>query len=167
MKILVAVASKHGSTYEIAEAIADEIQEAGLTADLREINTNPYLPEYDAAIIGSAVYMGRWMSEALKYFDNNKEELVEMPVWLFSSGPLGDDIIEDDGEPYNLDELMATSGALGHKTFFGKLNKKDLGIREKIIIRMVKAPTGDFRDWEEIHDWVSEIAASLSPVTVI
>lgn len=167
MKVLVAVASKHGSTYEIAEAIADEIQEAGITTELHEINQNPYLPGYDAAVIGSAVYMGRWLSEATKFLEKNQEQILKMPVWLFSSGPLGDDLMEDEGEPYNLNELLVSTNARDHKIFVGKLDKNDLGLGEKLIIRLVKAPTGDFRDWQDISDWAEEIVAALSPVTVI
>lgn len=167
MKILVAVASKHGSTYEIAEAIVDEIQKAGLTADLREINQNPYLPDYDAAIIGSAVYMGRWLSEATKFLEKNQEQILKMPIWLFSSGPLGDDLVEEEGEPYNLNELWAATNARDHKVFVGKLDKNDLGLGEKLVVRLVKAPTGDFRDWQDIKNWTEEIVSVLAPVTVI
>lgn len=164
MKILVAVASKHGSTYEIAETIVDELQEAGFTAELKEITQNPRLSQYDAAIIGSAVYMGRWLKEATKYLEYNREQILGIPVWLFSSGPLGTDLMEDEGEPYNLNQLMADTCARGHKVFVGKLDSDDLGLGEKLIIRMVKAPTGDFRDWQDVSDWVGEIILALNPV---
>lgn len=168
MKILVAVASKHGSTYEIAEAITNEIQEAGIMADLKEINQNPHLPMYDAAVIGSAVYMGRWLPEASKFLEENQEELVNMPVWLFSSGPLGEDLdqIESEQEPYNIEELVAMTRAVDHKVFVGKLDKNQLGIGEKLVIRMVKAPVGDFRDWQAVQDWAAEVVTALSPVPV-
>ncbi len=167
MNILVAVASKHGSTYEIAGAIVDEFLEAGIAAELREINQNPNLTGYDAAIIGSAVYMGRWLKEATAFLEDNREQLLSMPVWLFSSGPLGDDLddlMEDEGEPYNLKELLAKVNARGHKVFVGKLDTKDLGLGERLIIRLVKAPTGDFRNWEDVSDWANEIMLTLTPV---
>jgi menaquinone-dependent protoporphyrinogen oxidase len=169
MKILVAVASRHGSTYEIAEAIADEIREAGLTVDLCHIHDHPHLPLYDAAVIGSAVYMGRWMADATKYLEENQEELVDMPVWLFSSGPLGEDLdeIEAEEQPYNIEELMAMTRAVGHQVFVGKLDKEQLGLGEKLVVRMVKAPAGDFRDWQAISDWAEEIVSALAPVPTI
>lgn len=167
MKILVAVASKHGSTYEIAEAIAEELEEVGVNAELQEIKQDPYIPDYDAAIIGSAVYMGRWLKEATRYLENNQVLLQKIPIWLFSSGPLGDDLMEDEGEPYNLNELFEITKARGHKVFVGKLDEKDLGLREKLVIRMVKAPTGDFRDWQDVSDWVSEIVRILNPLPVL
>jgi menaquinone-dependent protoporphyrinogen oxidase len=168
MKILVAVASKHGSTYEIAQAIADEINAAGFTADLRQINQNPHLPGYDAAVIGSAVYMGRWLSDAQTYLKDNQEELLDMPVWLFSSGPLGNDLseMETEEEPYNIDELIAQTRARDHQVFVGKLDKAKLGLGEKLVVRMVKSPVGDFRDWTAVREWASKIIDALVPVAV-
>lgn len=167
MKILVAVASKHGSTYEIAEVIVREFEAAGLVADLREINENPSLVGYDAAVIGSAVYMGRWMSEAQNFIETHQEKLVELPVWLFSSGPLGDDLTEDEGEPQNLAQLMADTSAIGHKVFVGKLDENELGLREKIVVRMVKAPIGDFRDWDDIRDWTADVVDELMALPIV
>ena len=167
MKVLIAVASRHGSTYEIAEAIAAELEEAGLTAEVKEINQNPHVLSYDAAVIGSAVYMGRWLSEAQNFVEDHQEALLEVPVWLFSSGPLGENSTEKEGEPYNLDELVTMTQAKGHQVFIGKLDKGDLGFGEKLVIRMVKAPDGDFRDWQAVSDWAQEIALTLMPVTVI
>jgi menaquinone-dependent protoporphyrinogen oxidase len=168
MKILVAVASKHGSTYEIAQAIANEINAAGFTADLQEVSQNPHLPSYDAAVIGSAIYMGRWLADALAYLKDNQEELLDMPVWLFSSGPLGNDLseIETEEEPYNIDELIVQTRARDHQVFVGKLDTAELGLREKIVIRMVKAPVGDFRDWTAVREWAAKIIDALVPVAV-
>ena len=166
MKILIAVASKHGSTYEIGRAIKDTLQEAGFSAELKPIKQPPILVNYDAAIIGSAVYMGRWLSEAKEFLEDNQDELHKIPVWLFSSGPTGENATEKEGEPFNLDELMATVRAVNHRVFVGKLDKQDLGLGEKIVIRMVKAPTGDFRDWQAVSDWANEIALELSPAPI-
>ena len=163
MKILIAVASKHGSTYEIGRAIKDTLQEAGFSAVLKPIKQSPIVENYDAAIIGSAVYMGRWMSEAKAFLEDNQDELHKKPVWLFSSGPTGEDATAIEGEPFNLDQLMATVRAVGHQVFVGKLDKQELGLREKLVISMVKAPTGDFRDWQAVSNWANEIAKDLSP----
>jgi menaquinone-dependent protoporphyrinogen oxidase len=75
-----------------------------------------------------------------------------MPVWLLSSGPLGFDDPESKGEPAQLDELVNRTGARGHRTFVGKLDKAELGLRERLIVRAVGAQDGDFRDWAAIND---------------
>ena len=84
-----------------------------------------------------------------------------MPVWLFSSGPLGADDPQPEGEPVHLDQLIGRTGARGHRTFVGKLDKDELGFGERLIVRAVGAPDGDFRDWDAIRVWADEIAEEL------
>jgi menaquinone-dependent protoporphyrinogen oxidase len=160
MKILVTAAGKHGSTMEISMAIARALNEAGHEAEAQPVVNAPAPAGYDAVIIGSAIYAGQWMKAARRYVETHQERLRQIPVWLFSSGPLG-----DDPQPLEeisiLPELLAQSGARGHQLFVGSLQKADLNFGEKIIVKMVKAPYGDFRDWEAISAWSAEVAAAL------
>jgi flavodoxin len=87
MNVLIAVASRHGSTVEIAATIAEELRQAGHKVDVRNVDDEIAVRLYDAAIIGSAVYMGHWLAEARHFLDREREHLRAMPVWLFSSGP--------------------------------------------------------------------------------
>jgi menaquinone-dependent protoporphyrinogen oxidase len=164
MKFIVAVASRHGSTFEIAEVIAGELREAGHVADLFEANYAPSVKEYDAAIIGSAVYIGRWLSEAREFIDHNQNRLKNMPVYLFSSGPLEEAPRDNTPTPFNEEELMTITNARNHQVFIGKLDKNKLGLGERMVVRMVKAPEGDFRDWQAIREWAREIASDLVPI---
>jgi menaquinone-dependent protoporphyrinogen oxidase len=162
MKILVAVASRHGSTHEIADALARELGTAGHTVDVRAVETSPTVEGYDAAVIGSAIYMGSWLPHAVQFVDRNQAQLATMPVWLFSSGPLGLEDPEPKSEAAHLDQLMGRTGARGHRTFVGKLDKAELGYGERLIVRAVRAPTGDFRDWAAITRWAAEITEGLT-----
>ncbi len=161
MKFLIVVASKHGSTREIAEAMAQEIQAGGHDAELFDAAAAPPPEGYDAAVIGSAIYIGRWMPEAQAYVEAHGAALAGMPVWLFSSGPLGEDYPEGMGLPHNLEDLMALTGAREHEVFVGKLDKDELGLGERLIARAVKAPAGDFRDWALIRRWARLIARNF------
>lgn len=168
MHVLVTVASKHGSTRGIAAAIADELHARGINAEARDIEEAPMVVRYDAVIIGSAVYMGNWLPEAWEFVNRNRAALAGVPVWLFSSGPLGQEDPQPTAGLNRLDELMAAAGAREHRMFVGKLDKRALGIGERLIARAVKAPEGDFRDWDAIRAWAREIASALSdasPVT--
>lgn len=158
MKVLIVVASKHGSTHEIAEAIGAEIRSRGHEADVFDVAAAPEVEGYGAAVIGSAIYAGSWMEEPRQYVKAREAALARIPVWLFSSGPLGDKPAED---PAQLPELMQMTGARGHHVLEGKLDKADLGLGERLIVKLVKAPYGDFRDWEDIRGWADEIAAAL------
>ncbi|MFZ0546105.1 MAG: flavodoxin domain-containing protein [Candidatus Promineifilaceae bacterium] len=164
MNILIAYASKHGSTFEIAEAIADRLRQSSFRVAIRSVEEVYTTEVYDAVIIGSAVYMGRWMQEAQQFIEENRDDFGRVPVWLFSSGPLGDETEEGIGNPHNLDVLMALTKAEGHQIFDGRLDKERLGLGEKLVVSAVKVPYGDFRDWDAIRDWADTIAAGLVPV---
>ena len=83
-RILVAGASRHGATLDIVDAIAGVLTHRGLSVVDKPIDEVADLGEFDAAVIGSAVYVGRWMSDAVEFIDSRADELSRMPVWLFS-----------------------------------------------------------------------------------
>jgi menaquinone-dependent protoporphyrinogen oxidase len=162
MDILVSVASKHGATREIAEAIAETLIAAGLRVDLVEPEKVESVEPYGAVVLGSGIYAGRWLEPARRLTERHLTELKDRPVWLFSSGPIGDPLAPTE-EPQDGARLQRQLGAREHRVFAGRLNPDDLGWVERTITGMLKAPNGDFRDWDEIRGWAAEIAAALSP----
>jgi len=166
MNILVAVASRHGSTFEIAEAIAEEMRAASHSVDLRNTVEIDNLAPYDAAVVGSAIYMGKWLPEATHFVERNDAKLASIPVWYFSCGPLGQDDPRPHGDPPHIAELLQVTGAKGHRVFVGKLDKQVLDLSERLIASLVRAPAGDFRDWAAIRGWGREIALALQPELV-
>jgi menaquinone-dependent protoporphyrinogen oxidase len=163
MTILVTVASKHRRTLGIAEAVAAELRTMGYEVDVAPANGSVRVDRYDAVILGSAVYMGKWLPEATEFAARNMRALREKLVWLFSSGPLGRDDPVPTDDPAGVADLLAEIGARGHQVFVGKLDKQDLGFVERLATRAVKAPEGDFRDWSAIRAWAREIGTSLGP----
>lgn len=161
MNILIAVASRHSSTRQIAEAIGQELGSCGHAVQVRSAAEADSADPYDAAIVGSALYMGNWLDEARQFVEKHRATLSAVPVWLFSSGPLGRDEPTPPGDFAHLPELMRATRARGHRTFVGKLDKGDLGVGERLVAKLVKAPDGDFRDWEAIRGWAREIASAL------
>jgi len=162
VKTLVAVASKHGSTHEIAAAIAEELRAAGIAADLTEMDGLTGIAGYDAVVLGSGIYMGNWLAEARRFIETHAAELAAVPVWLFSSGPLGADDPKPHGEPAGVPPLVEATHARGHQVFVGKLDPHYLSLAERLIAKAVHAPSGDFRDWDVIRAWARDIAASLA-----
>jgi menaquinone-dependent protoporphyrinogen oxidase len=161
MTILVAVATRHGSTLEIAEAIADELRDVGHTVEVRDVADGPRLDSYAAVIVGSAVYMGAWLPEAVHFIYDHQPRLKDKPVWLFSSGPLGAEDPKPTAPPTQIEALLEHSGARGHCIFVGKLDKSRLTLGERLVAKMVGAPEGDFRAWDAIRDWARQIASAL------
>jgi menaquinone-dependent protoporphyrinogen oxidase len=161
MKLLIAVSSKHGSTREIAESIGETVREAGIEVAVVDAQDVESVAPYDAVIIGSAVFMGRWMGPARTLVNQSADALRTRPVWLFSSGPMGRDIVDpaDSAEGMKLLELV---GGRDHRLFAGKADKHELGFVERAILRMVKNPYGDHRDWPTIREWATSIARDLA-----
>ena len=160
MRILVSAASKHGATAEIAGAIAGTLRDAGLEADVRPPAQVESLDAYDAVILGSGVYAGRWIDDARHFADRHRPALLERPTWLFSSGPIGEPLAPTE-EPVDGVKLRTALGARDHRVFPGRINSSDLSWVERTITRMVKAPDGDFRDFDVVRDWVTTIASEL------
>jgi menaquinone-dependent protoporphyrinogen oxidase len=160
--ILVTYASKHGSTEGIARRIADRLTATGRPAEAHPVNSVEGLEGYDAVILGSAVYAGSWMKEAVEFARTNEEMLTRVPVWLFSSGPLGQDVEDTEEQPRQLPDLRDRVHPRGHIVFFGSLDVASLGFAERMIVKAVKAPAGDYRDWDAIDAWADEIDAFLT-----
>jgi menaquinone-dependent protoporphyrinogen oxidase len=160
MKVLLSAASKHGSTQEIGRAVAAVLRERGF--DVREVRPVDLTHvDADAVILGSAVYAGRWLKEARELVERFGPELSTRPVWLFSSGPVGDPPKPEE-EPVDVADLVATTRARGHKVFAGRIVKKELTFPERAIVKALKVPEGDFRDWDEIRSWAGEVADELA-----
>lgn len=167
MKVLVTVGSKHGASDEIGAAVRNALTEAGVEAVQLAPEEVASLDGYDAVVLGSGVYAGRWVGAAKKFVDDHLNELRARPVWIFSSGPLGEPPQPED-EPPDGKAVAERIGAREHRVFAGSLDRAKLGIGERAIIGMVKAPYGDFRSWPTIATWGAGIARSLeaSPASV-
>jgi menaquinone-dependent protoporphyrinogen oxidase len=162
MRILVTAASKRGSTFEIAEAIAAGLARRGLKAEVRRPAAVRDLDGYDAVVLGSAVYAGRWCDAARDFAERLAQPLAELPTWLFSSGPLGTTDLKPGADPIDAAPMLELTGAESHRVFTGKLDIAGLTFGEKAVVRALHAPVGDFRDWGAIDAYAREIAMRLA-----
>jgi len=189
-RVQVVHASRHGATRGIADRIVEVLRERGFDVAIEDAATKPDPSGFDAYVIGSGVYMGSWLKEAVEHLERNAPVLSTRPVWLFSSGPLP-------GSTRNQESLDGTEAALGpehgpgsagrqriealmaeisvreHRVFLGAYDPNDpaRSLPERVI-RMLPGskgilPEGDFRDWEAIESWARGIASELeAPVPV-
>ncbi|MCU1677778.1 MAG: hypothetical protein JWM93_2536 [Frankiales bacterium] len=160
MRVLVAYASKHGSTAEIAAAIADELTSAGLTVDMAHASDVTDVSSYDAVVLGSAVYYGRWLAAARGLVLAQGAQLRMRPLWLFASGRVAGQPAVD-VEPGHVAAMVTATDAREHHSFAGRLNLETLDWRERVAARVVKAHPGDFRSWRDIRGWARGIAGEL------
>jgi menaquinone-dependent protoporphyrinogen oxidase len=162
VRVLVAVASRLGATAEIAEAVADGIRSAlpAASVTVRPTAAVDEVGNVDAVVVGSAVYFGHWLEEAREFLLRCAVPLWELPVWMFSSGPLG--IPPRPPEVFlDVDEIRRLSRAREHRLFPGRLDPDVLDLPERAMVAALHAPTGDFRDLAAARAWGASIGADL------
>ncbi|HEY5100636.1 MAG TPA: flavodoxin domain-containing protein [Gaiellaceae bacterium] len=159
--VLVAFASRHGATEELARAIGQQLSHSGLSVDVRPMNEVDSLQRYSAYVLGSAVYMGAWMPAAREFLERHRRLLATKPTWLFSSGPIGE-APADETKAFDATEVVTAVHARDHHLFGGKLDRHSLSLRERLLTRLVRAQDGDHRDWAIAAAWATAISHSLA-----
>lgn len=160
---LVAYATKHGSTHEVADAVAVRLRERGLEAELRSARGVATLAPYDGVVIGGALYMGRWHGDARRFLSHHRDELAVLPLAVFAMGPL---TVKDEdvaGSRKQLDHALAKEPSLDPVTvaiFGGVVNPA------KQRFPFTHMDASDARDWEEIRAWADSVAALTMPAAV-
>jgi len=166
MNILVTAASKEGATTEVAESIAEVLRERGLDVTVAAPEHVHGVRRYDAFVIGSAVYMGHWLEPATDLLRRSGGRMSGRPVWLFSSGPVGDPnrtLVQKMGaDPVELPTLLAQTNAREHRMFAGKLAKEKMSRIRRFSLSILPGFDGDWRNWAEIEQWASTIADELT-----
>jgi menaquinone-dependent protoporphyrinogen oxidase len=160
MRVLVTAASKHGSTAEIAGVIGAVLQTQQVAVDVQTPETVDRIDGYDAVVLGSGVYAGHWLKSAKEFVQRHEDELRERPLFVFSSGPVGEPPRESK-VPAEIDAVDAATHPIDHRVFGGRLTPSHLGTFEKLVIKVVRAPMIDDRPWDDIADWAKEIARYL------
>jgi menaquinone-dependent protoporphyrinogen oxidase len=160
--VLVASASRHGSTEEIARVIGDVLLAHGLSVDVKRMEDVDTTFPYETYVLGSAVYMGSWLRAAHHFVDRHAELIRTRPTWLFSSGPLGRPPHDAAGEPFDAADLIAETGARDHHLFGGRLDKERLTLPERAVAGLQRVPEGDYREWDAVAAWATAIARSLA-----
>jgi menaquinone-dependent protoporphyrinogen oxidase len=164
--VLITYASKYGATAEIAEKIGEVLQQAGLSAEAKPADDVRDLSAYQAVILGSAVYAGKWRKQAVKFLKANSKTLAAKPVWIFSSGPTGKgdpvELLNGWRYPAKIQTYIDQIKPRDLTVFHGNIDVEKINAIERQMIKTVKAQTGDFRDWTAIQSWAKGIADNLS-----
>ena len=139
-KVLVAYASKHGATVEIAKTIADKLRERHLAVDCRPAGSVENLLGYDAVIIGSAVYFNRWRPEAMRFLRRHASQLADLPFWTFSSGPVGTTPASMELEPHRERTAAEMLHARGHVVFGGRVQPGGHDLLRRALVNRIPPP---------------------------
>ena len=160
-RVLITYASKYGSTGGVADAIGKELCGKGLAADVALIGNAGDLGLYQGVVVGSAIYMGKWMPEATDFVKKNRDILRRMPVAYFLvcitlSQPTEKNRAEVLSYMEPIMRAVPEIRPLGIGTFAGALDYNKLSWLNKRILKAKGAPEGDFRDWNSIRTWAQE-----------
>ena len=166
MRILVVYASHCGSTRAIAERIGAALDRSGIEATVASAQEAPDPVGFDACVVGSAVHGGHWLLAASSFVRQHASTLARQPVWLFSSGPVGDRAAAaPQPDPEEIAGFRRAIGPREHRVFGGAFDRatadlSDLGLVERTIVKRF-LPDGDWRDWPAIDAWTADIAHAL------
>jgi menaquinone-dependent protoporphyrinogen oxidase len=158
-QILIAYATRAGSTADIAGAIGEHLGKRGFRVDVKSVRDNPSLEGYQAVILGSAIRMGSWLPEAISYIQSNRKRLTSLPTALFTVHMLntGDNEESRVNRQAYLDKVRPLLPAAEGVFFEGMLDFSKLSFIDRVIANLVKAEEADNRDWEHIRGWTPNI----------
>ena len=160
-KVLVAYASKYGSTGGVADAVAKELCAKGVSADVTLIRNARNIGSYQGVVVGSAIYMGKWMPEAVDFVKKNKEALRRVPVAYFLvcmtlARPTDQKRAEVLAYMDPVLQEVPEIKPVGLGTFAGAMHYGNLSWIYKKILQSKGTPEGDYRDWNALRSWAQE-----------
>ena len=154
-RILVAFATRAGSTAEVAEAIGKALGASGAAVDVCPVKDIHDLSPYRAVVLGSPIRMGHWLPEAVAFLKAHRAELSRVPVACFvTCVTLTNDTVGNRRtvDAY-LDPVRAILRPVSVGLFAGVMDGSKLSFLDRLMMRATKTPEGDFRKWDEIHLW--------------
>ena len=163
-KILVAYATRTGSTAEVAEAIALRLCAAGMDADVLPIADVPDVEAYAGFVLGSAVRYAAWLPEMHDFLAEHRARLSDRPVAFFTMhmlalGDTPEAIAERAKYTAKARELVQP---VDEVFFEGKIDPARLSFFDRLAVRLVKSPVGDRRNWNRINAWADDLVPLLA-----
>jgi len=164
--ILLTYATRFGSTQEVAEAITAELRQRGFEVYIRPMQEVTTLDNYDAVVLGAAIYNTKWHTNAHQFLAQHQEALMQRPVAIFTLGPLSSSEAAKRNSRRQLDKELAKYHWLklvALEIFAGKYDpsKPGLGSFYKLL------PTRDYRDWKAIRSWANTLPAQLERAEIL
>lgn len=164
--ILLAYATRFGSTQEVAETIASTLREAGLQVDLQPMQEVKSFDRYDVVVLGAAIYNAKWNVAAHQFVSQHQDTLTQLPVAIFTLGPLSASDAAKRNSRRQLDSELAKYPWLkpvAVEIFAGKYDpsKPGLNFFERFL------PARDYRNWDAIRAWSNVLSVQLQHAEMV
>jgi len=161
-KVLVVYGTSSGCTQGIAEHIGSTLEQTGATVEVVSAKKAPGATGYDAVLVGSGVRAGKWHKAAQEWVAANSDALKSVPVAFFTCGLAMHDGKAEETRAYStpIEEANGIT-PIDVGLFAGWYEPKKMSFPERTILKMMKAPEGDFRDFAAVEAWTREVAPRL------
>lgn len=167
--ILIAYATRGGSTAEVARSIGATLDESGFTANVLPMPEVESLEGYSALILGAPLYCGKLPRESHRFFARHHEALTRMRPWCFILGPTRTDAADFDAARKQAEKQLSRYPWLQTselRVFGGRWDVNHLtfpfSIAKYLPASLLgKIPPADIRDWTAIRGWALEITRQM------
>lgn len=158
-RVLIIYATRSGSTAGVADAIGTELGRRALDVDIQPVTASSTLSAYEAVILGSAIRMANWLPEMVEFIKMNQSVLQSRPVALFTVHMLNTGVDETSraARLAYLDTVRPLLNPVDEVFFTGRIDLETLSFVDRLMVKMVRSPIGDFHDWDGIRAWSSAI----------
>lgn len=168
-RVLVAYGTRTGTTASVAEFIGEILCAEGADADVRDVQEAEDVAAYDAVVLGSAIRAGKLMPEILSFAEENQTKLQAMPLAAFVVCAT----IQEDTEE-NREEVAGYLAPLRELVqpdiegyFAGAIDRSKLSLPLRLMLKVMKAEDGDWRDWDVIRAWAGLLPQALGLSTAV
>lgn len=170
--VLVAYATRGGSTHEVADAVASTLRAQGLKVDVRPVESVDSILPYSAVVLGAPIYYARWHKEMLRFISLHTVALITRPVAFFALGPVQNDVEEMQAARAVIDKTLVQFQWLtpvAGEVFVGSYDPSSMNPFERLLLKLPgsplrKIPASDQRDWAAIRTWAENLASTLKPL---
>ncbi len=162
-KALVVYATRAGSTGEVAQAISERLCAIGFDAEVQPVDSVSSLAGFQVVVLGSAARYGAWLPEMTKFIESHRSELAQLPSAIFTvhMNALGDDAASQETRAGYTKTVRAVVTPRDEGFFAGKVDLARLSFFERMVVKLVKSPVGDKRDWDRIRLWADGLGKKL------
>jgi menaquinone-dependent protoporphyrinogen oxidase len=163
-RVLVAYATRLGSTIGVAETIGQALRETGADVEVLPVADVVDLTGYDAIVLGSAIRVGKPLPELIELVRQCASDPRDLPVAYFAvCATMKDDSPEHRATVLSyLDPLQKIKESVSIGLFAGAFEYERVNLLLRWFLKVCHAPEGDWRDWNAIRAWAADLAPLLT-----